>query len=90
MPRRNEVKAGFVKYVYMLQSESSPDRYYVGSTGDLKKRFGEHNSGQSTHTKKYIPWKLVGYVAFADPAKADAFEAYLKTGSGRAFAKRHF
>lgn len=90
MPRRNEVEAGFVKYVYMLQSEPFPDRHYVGCTGNLKRRFDEHNGGQSPHTRKFIPWKLLGYVAFADPLKADAFEAYLKTGSGRAFAKRHF
>lgn len=35
MPRRNEVEAGFVKYVYMLQSEPFPDRHYVGCTGNL-------------------------------------------------------
>jgi predicted GIY-YIG superfamily endonuclease len=79
-----------MKYVYMLQSIPSPNRYYVGSTLDLKTRFHEHNSGQSTHTKKYLPWKLVGYIAFSDLEKADRFEAYLKTASGRAFAKRHF
>ena len=79
-----------MKYVYMLQSISSPDRYYVGSTLDLKRRVAEHNKSQSIHTKKYVPWKLVSYLAFEDHKKADAFEAYLKTGSGRAFAKRHF
>ena len=79
-----------MKYVYMLQSESQPDRYYVGCTIDLKKRLGEHNGGESTHTKKFIPWTLVGYSAFSDHDKADKFEAYLKTASGRAFAKKHF
>jgi hypothetical protein len=29
-------------------------------------------------------------LAFADDDKATAFEAYLETGSGWAFAKRHF
>ena len=79
-----------MKYVYMLQSESLPDRYYVGCTHDLKKRYDEHNNGQSTHTKKFIPWPLVGYLAFSDHNKADRFETYLKTASGRAFAKKHF
>jgi predicted GIY-YIG superfamily endonuclease len=74
----------------MLQSESKPDRYYVGCTRNLKRRFNEHNSGDSIHTKKFIPWKLVGYCAFSNPDKADMFEMYLKTASGRAFAKRHF
>ncbi len=79
-----------MKYVYMLQSEAFPHRHYVGSTQNLKKRFDEHNKGHSPHTKKFAPWKLLGYMAFSDHGKADKFEAYLKTGSGRAFAKRHF
>lgn len=79
-----------MKYVYMLKSERFPDRCYTGSTVDLKKRLQEHNNGQSGHTRKYIPWRLLGYVALSDHGKADAFEAYLKTASGRAFAKRHF
>jgi hypothetical protein len=29
-------------------------------------------------------------VEFSDDAKADMFETYLKSGSGHAFAKRHF
>jgi putative endonuclease len=49
-------------YVYVLQSEADPDRYYVGLTNDLKRCFEEHNSGKSIHTNKYIPWKLIIYV----------------------------
>lgn len=79
-----------MKYVYMLQSITLPERYYVGSTFDLKVRFAEHNKGHSPHTKKFMPWKLVGYIAFSDPHKTDKFEQYLKTASGRTFAKRHF
>ena len=79
-----------MKYVYMLQSESAVDRYYVGCTQDLKTRLAAHNRGESSHTKKFIPWKLVGYVAFSDYVKADKFETYLKSASGRAFAKKHF
>ncbi len=79
-----------MKYVYMLQSITYSERFYVGGTQNLRKRFAEHNRGESTHTKKYLPWKLVGYIAFSDHEKADTFEAYLKTASGRTFAKRHF
>jgi putative endonuclease len=79
-----------MKYVYMLQSEQYPDRYYVGCTFDLKRRFAAHNRGENAHTKKFAPWVLIGYMAFSDPAKADKFELYLKSGSGRAFAKKHF
>jgi predicted GIY-YIG superfamily endonuclease len=79
-----------MKYVYMLQSIQFPDRYYVGATIELKKRFADHNRGGSVHTRKFLPWKLEGYVAFSNHDKADRFEAYLKTASGRTFAKRHF
>lgn len=48
----------------------------------------DHNSGKSAHTSKYMPWKLVTYVAFSDRQKAEAFERYLKSGSGHAFATK--
>jgi putative endonuclease len=77
-------------YVYLLQSEAFPERYYCGLSDDLKARLKHHNSGQSIHTAKFRPWKLSTYLAFSDRKKAVAFELYLKTGSGRAFAAKHF
>ena len=75
-------------YVYSIQSENNPDKYYIGLTTDVKRRLAEHNSGKSIHTNKFKPWKLVSYTAFMDKPKAEKFEAYLKTSSGRAFAKK--
>ena len=77
-----------MKYVYLLESVSDPSQTYVGLTDDLKSRFKVHNAGGSPHTSKYKPWRLVSYLAFADEAKAVAFERYLKSASGRAFAKK--
>ncbi|EKD74728.1 MAG: Excinuclease ABC C subunit protein [uncultured bacterium] len=77
-------------YVYSLQSISSPNRFYIGLTQNLKRRFEEHNAGKSIHTNKHIPWKLVVYLAFSEKQKSERFERYLKTGSGRAFAKKYF
>ena len=77
-------------FVYVLQSEVKPESHYVGLTNDLTRRQDEHNSGKSVHTNKFRPWRLVVSIGFADPAKAANFERYLKSGSGRAFAKRHF
>ena len=77
-------------FVYLLQSEADPLRYYVGLSNDPARRLEEHNGGKSIHTNKYRPWSVVVTVGFADPAKATAFEDYLKSGSGRAFAKKHF
>ena len=75
--------------VYLLRSISCPGQRYIGKTDDLKRRLAEHNSGKSVHTRKYAPWQLVAAIAFTDERKALAFERYLKTGSGHAFAGRH-
>jgi len=77
-----------MKYVYLLQSIEHPQQTYVGLADDLRARLAAHNAGQSAHTRKFMPWRLVSYVAFTDEAKAVAFERYMKTGSGRAFAKK--
>jgi predicted GIY-YIG superfamily endonuclease len=75
-------------YVYLLNSETFPNERYVGVTCDLKSRLTEHNAGHSRHTAKFMPWRLVTYIAFHDRPKAEAFERYLKSGSGHAFANK--
>jgi predicted GIY-YIG superfamily endonuclease len=75
-------------YVYLLQSERAEKQRYVGVTSDLKRRLAKHNAGESPHTSKYLPWKLVTYIAFSEPRKAELFERYLKSGSGHAFARK--
>ncbi len=79
-----------MKYVYLLRSESSPGQTYIGSTKDFQKRLKHHNAGQSPYTSRFRPWTTEVVVRFEDDAKAEAFERYLKSGSGHAFAKRHF
>jgi len=76
-----------VKYVYILQSEQDPEHFYTGLTDDLDARLSRHNSGEVAHTSKHRPWRIKTYVAFTDENRALAFEKYLKSGSGRAFAK---
>ena len=75
-------------YVYILQSIAFPDRYYVGITEALKTRLITHNAKEVPHTSKYAPWRLKTYIAFSDKKQAFEFEKYLKTASGRAFAKK--
>lgn len=75
-------------YVYLLESDTAENQRYVGVTSDLKRRTAEHNAGKSTHTSKFMPWRLVTYVAFSDEVKAASFERYLKSGSGHAFANK--
>jgi predicted GIY-YIG superfamily endonuclease len=78
-----------VHYVYILRSKPHPKEIYIGSTSDLKKRLSEHNAGKSIHTSKFKPWDLAAYVALPQKPEAQKFERYLKSGSGRAFAKGH-
>lgn len=78
-----------MKYVYTIQSTEHPDQYYTGITLNVESRLSDHNSGKSSHTSKYRPWGLISYTAFVDNKKALEFEKYLKSGSGRAFSKKH-
>jgi predicted GIY-YIG superfamily endonuclease len=77
-------------YVYILKSEVAPERHYIGMTSDLTQRLAAHNSGKVSHTSKFKPWTIETAVTFHDETKATAFERYLKSGSEREFARRHF
>jgi putative endonuclease len=63
---------------------------YAGCTEDLDARLERHNSGYVPATEKRRPVELLVYVAFNNKYKAFEFEKYLKSGSGRAFLKKHF
>jgi len=39
-------------YLYILQSEACPDRFYIGRTLDLRARLRRHNAGQSATRSK--------------------------------------
>jgi predicted GIY-YIG superfamily endonuclease len=75
-------------YVYILRSTSYSEHFYVGATGDLRARLKKHNAGDVPHTAKYLPWTIKTYIGFTDEQRAFAFEKYLKSPSGRAFAKK--
>jgi putative endonuclease len=75
-------------YVYILQSEKNHDRYYSGLTDDLRHRLRRHNAGEVVHTSKFRPWRIKTAIAFTDRIRAAEFERYLKSASGRAFAKK--
>ena len=42
-------------YVYLLQSGSSPDHFYVGFTENLAQRLDEHNDGKLRNTARFCP-----------------------------------
>ena len=68
----------------------NPARHYVGLTADLAKRLEWHNAGQNLYTARDRPWTIIVSLEFTCERSALQFERYLKSGSGRAFAKRHF
>ncbi|MFH1388603.1 MAG: GIY-YIG nuclease family protein [Patescibacteria group bacterium] len=74
-------------YVYYLKCKEG---YYLGCTKDLKNRFERHKQGYVPATANRLPVTFDFYLAFKDKYKAFEFEKYLKSGSGRAFTKRHF
>jgi predicted GIY-YIG superfamily endonuclease len=78
------------RFVYVLRSDRAPGRHYVGVTSDVDHRLEWHNHGPCGHTIEHRPWSLV--VVFECPTEQQAlrFERYLTSGSGCAFANRHF
>jgi len=77
-------------YVYILQCIAEPMRHHTGYTTDLQDRLRRHNSGDVPHTAMFDPWRIETVIRFSSKEKANAFERYLKIGSGFAFAKKHF
>jgi predicted GIY-YIG superfamily endonuclease len=75
-------------YVYILQSESDPSRFYTGRTHDLRARLDRHNSGKVPHTAKWKPWRIKTYIAFSNSTRAADFEHYLKIRVGPSFPKK--
>jgi len=76
--------------VCVLRSTVDARRYYTGLSTDVAARMAVHNSGGSRYTRELLPWNLVVSLEFSSEASAIALEKYLKSGSGRAFAKKHF
>jgi predicted GIY-YIG superfamily endonuclease len=75
-------------YVYILESLRASGHFYVGLTEDLPARLIKHNAGAVPHSAKFRPWQVKTAIAFRHRERAAAFEQYLKSSSGRAFAKK--
>jgi putative endonuclease len=74
-------------YVYILLcSDKKP---YTGCMENLKERLIRHKNGNVPATVKRLPVELTSYFAFSNKYTAFNFEKYLKSGSGRAFIKKH-
>ena len=78
------------RFVYVLRNADQDAHFYIGLTSDVNARLADHNAGRCSHTAARRPWQPHVVIEFSDEKLAIRFESYLKSGSGRAFAKRHF
>ncbi|NTW46231.1 MAG: GIY-YIG nuclease family protein [Candidatus Moranbacteria bacterium] len=69
-------------YVYILRS-GNDGKFYVGMTGDLKRRMDEHRSGNVESTKSRRPLMLLCYEAYTYKSEAERRERFLKTSDGK-------
>ena len=72
-------------YVYVLQSVSDSEKFYLGSTKDLRQRLESHNLSENKATKG-CQWELVYYKAYIQLSAARQREQKLKhDGRARRF-----
>ncbi|MCH7492095.1 GIY-YIG nuclease family protein [Patescibacteria group bacterium] len=64
-------------YVYILKSVMN-NRLYIGSTNDVNRRILEHNNGNVSSTKAYIPYKLIKIEKFLNKKGALKREFQIK------------
>jgi putative endonuclease len=74
-------------YIYLLQSELN-QAFYIGYTGNIKRRLLEHNNGLNFSTKREKPWRLIFFEGYINEKDAKRREKYLKTNQGARLLKR--
>ena len=73
--------------VYILKC--SDNTYYTGCTNNMEDRILRHRKGYNHYTRNRLPVYIISKIDFRSKYKAYDFEKYLKSGSGKAFMKRH-
>ena len=69
-------------YVYVLLSLKDR-KFYIGFSGDLKRRLKEHQAGKNISTKSRLPLKLLYYEAHLSKSDVLRRESYFKTTKGK-------
>lgn len=75
-------------YVYFLLMNNK--QIYTGSTGNLKARISQHESGRVTTTSKYLPVTLLGYEAYTLKTDAARREKFMKTTEGKRLFRQQY
>ena len=73
-------------YTYVIRSVKDK-KWYTGSTGDLRKRFKEHNNSKVFHFTGRKPFEMIYYEACVNEQDARVREKYLKSGMGKRYVK---
>ena len=74
-------------YTYVLRSDHD-QRFYTGTTRDLRARLKLHVDGKVKSTAYRRPLSLVYYEACLNTDDAFRLERFLKTGKGKLFLRR--
>ena len=86
-----EVAVGMTSMPFVYVSGPSKEWRGITSASRAMSRGGWYGTTKAAAcTAKFRPGRTHVVVEFPDEAHAARFERYLKSGSGRAFAKRHF
>lgn len=74
-------RRGFIYYTYILQNSFS-QRYYIGSTNDIRRRLSEHNRGQTKSTHRKGVWHLIYKESYNTSLEAHNRELKIKSYKG--------
>jgi putative endonuclease len=74
-------------YTYVLYSKKL-DKFYIGSTNDLKRRIQEHKRGKTYTTYRMKDFKLIYCEICLLKKDAQDREKQLKTGFGRGYLRK--
>ena len=79
----------YYTYVLFCQDQKRKrNKFYIGSSEDLKDRIKKHNSGEVKTTKSFDKIALIYYEACLNKTDARKRELQLKTGFGRGYLNR--
>ena len=82
----HHVRDEMMWYTYVLRSLKD-EKWYTGSTVDLRKRLKQHNSGHTSSTKHRRPLEVIYYEMCQNESDARSRELYLKSGMGKRYLK---
>ena len=75
--------------VYLLFSEKT-NKYYIGKTSNVNRRFTEHTLGEEIYTRTGRPWKLMATIDCTDGSEASLLETKLKKSRNKNYTKWYF